>query len=535
MKLIEKRLLVHRLKSLLCVTLVLNAQVWLGGCAGLADPLASASGLIRIDLTPDHPISRALEGSAMAGATAIEIDPAAQQLHFVYPDELRSISAKYTQIGGEFAIHEISIDRLGRSVGMTIDDAKRITTMRTDDGFHWTRPAKWQSKASSSSGTQGYLNANMELMKAAREDDQSRGITVPDRYVTIPGSDETVDLSDLNSSDNKFDASQLLPLPPAFAALVAIWAELGSLLTALLSITFILTLLQLLLGNLGQPQVEPIPPPDGDGPGPSEPPANDCNGNGVEDADDIANGTALDCNGNGAPDSCDIAGSASQDCDANGIPDDCSADTDGDGIIDSCDGCPNDSAKLEPGVCGCGVAASAICATIQSDRDWIYEHLEMGGFNVTNCSATFTATIGGDPLGNTSYSYQWTITPPSDRPGSVFTDISDVINSDQSKFQPPVCPADSSSGSPYIVTVTISGGQAGNSGTATFPIEVRVLGDVNRDGIADTTDMDIVKNVEDGVETDPALMMAADVNCDGSADGLDRQIIQARMAGLVCP
>ena len=35
--------------------------------------------------------------------------------------------------------------------------------------------------------------------------------------------------------------------------------------------------------------------------------------------------------------------------------DPCSIDTDGDGVVDCLDGCPNDPNKLDPGVCGCGV------------------------------------------------------------------------------------------------------------------------------------------------------------------------------------
>ena len=48
----------------------------------------------------------------------------------------------------------------------------------------------------------------------------------------------------------------------------------------------------------------------------------DCNGNGVDDAQDLADGTATDCNGNNVPDACET-------------------DFDNDGVIDDCDNCPN--------------------------------------------------------------------------------------------------------------------------------------------------------------------------------------------------
>lgn len=77
---------------------------------------------------------------------------------------------------------------------------------------------------------------------------------------------------------------------------------------------------------------------------------NDCNGNGVDDAVDISNGTSADCDANGVPDdcqpdcnanliadTCDIADGTSVDCTNNGLPDECEPDCNANGVADSCD------------------------------------------------------------------------------------------------------------------------------------------------------------------------------------------------------
>jgi hypothetical protein len=77
----------------------------------------------------------------------------------------------------------------------------------------------------------------------------------------------------------------------------------------------------------------------------------DCNGNGVDDGQDIAGGTSFDLNGNGIPDECedcngngigdceDLSGGGSADCNGNGVPDECEsgADCNENGIQDLCD------------------------------------------------------------------------------------------------------------------------------------------------------------------------------------------------------
>ncbi len=49
----------------------------------------------------------------------------------------------------------------------------------------------------------------------------------------------------------------------------------------------------------------------------------DCNNNGVPDAQDIAGGSSQDCNADGLPDECNIAWGASRDENGNGVPDEC--------------------------------------------------------------------------------------------------------------------------------------------------------------------------------------------------------------------
>jgi predicted outer membrane repeat protein len=57
----------------------------------------------------------------------------------------------------------------------------------------------------------------------------------------------------------------------------------------------------------------------------------DCNGNGVDDRADIADGFSADCDDNRVPDECDA------DCDHDGRPDGCEADCDGNGTPDDCE------------------------------------------------------------------------------------------------------------------------------------------------------------------------------------------------------
>ncbi|MCH8153415.1 MAG: hypothetical protein IH830_13710 [Planctomycetes bacterium] len=86
--------------------------------------------------------------------------------------------------------------------------------------------------------------------------------------------------------------------------------------------------------------------------------ADDCNGNGIDDALDIAHGDSSDLNANGIPDECedcndngvlddlDIALGTSLDLNGNGIPDECEPDCNGNNVPDDLDILNGDSTDL---------------------------------------------------------------------------------------------------------------------------------------------------------------------------------------------
>lgn len=83
--------------------------------------------------------------------------------------------------------------------------------------------------------------------------------------------------------------------------------------------------------------------------GKGAPVLDDCNRNGLPDAEDLALGRSADCNGDGVPDECQ------PDADSDGVPDDCDrcpggddrVDSDGDGQPDACDVCPLGDDRLD--------------------------------------------------------------------------------------------------------------------------------------------------------------------------------------------
>jgi hypothetical protein len=111
----------------------------------------------------------------------------------------------------------------------------------------------------------------------------------------------------------------------------------------------------------------------------------DCNGNGVRDVQELADGTAMDCNHNFSLDECDLLAGVSEDCDENGVPDACDlqqgveVDCDLNGVLDECQipGIPGTDCDENgvPDICEVAVWPGADC-----DADGVLDRCELPTF-----------------------------------------------------------------------------------------------------------------------------------------------------------
>ncbi len=122
---------------------------------------------------------------------------------------------------------------------------------------------------------------------------------------------------------------------------------------------------------------------------------------------DLQGKGSLDCNTNGIPDEDDIDDGASEDCNENNVPDECETDSDGDGVIDDCDECPDDPDNIEEGDCGCGMPETdsnndgvpdCLVVTVQGSNGAVWTLIPQVGTRLENVEALDPVTDEPLPL-----------------------------------------------------------------------------------------------------------------------------------------
>lgn len=262
------RQIILKSKAVLCVLLVLNLHAWIAGCTGPAEITAPLTGILRVDLSADHALTKALNNSVLIGAEAFEIDPVRKTFRIIFAETNREVTGTYAVTNGAFTITQFTFGRFGRSVTMSLDLSKRVQTIVTDNGFHWQRPGNWPLVAPSSDGVDGYVEANARLLDIAKGVEQGQTST-PGNGTTNPGGDFDAELSALiGNKINSADAGLLLQI---LGTILAIWGPILGMLTALLSIFLVIALIQALIGDLDGSAPRLPPPLPNDEPPPVDP------------------------------------------------------------------------------------------------------------------------------------------------------------------------------------------------------------------------------------------------------------------------
>lgn len=155
--------LLYRLKALLCAALILNINYWAGCGAKVFD----SSRTIRIELSPDHPLTLELNNTAFGGAIALEVDPVANQFRLIYPETDRIIQGGFGDSSDGLALTNLATARRGKNTSMEINPkTKQVTRVISARGDEW-HPDKVFSARELPSGLNGvdaYVAANPELM-----------------------------------------------------------------------------------------------------------------------------------------------------------------------------------------------------------------------------------------------------------------------------------------------------------------------------------------------------------------------------------
>ena len=243
------RQVIFKSKAVLCALLVLNLHAWIAGCTGPAEITAPLSGIVRIELSPDHALTKALNNSVLIGAEAFEIDPVRKSFRVIFAEANREVTGTYAVMNGAFTLTEFSFGRFGRSVTMSLDLSKRVRTIVTDDGFHWQRQAKWPLVERSSDGVEGYVEANVQLLEIAEGLEQDQPPNSGDDP-TNPGSDGDFDAELSALGGTKTNSADASPLLLVLGTILAIWGPISGMLTVLLNIFLVISLIQALVGDV---------------------------------------------------------------------------------------------------------------------------------------------------------------------------------------------------------------------------------------------------------------------------------------------
>jgi len=166
------------------------------------------------------------------------------------------------------------------------------------------------------------------------------------------------------------------------------------------------------------------------------------------------------------------------------------------------------------------------------DGKWMYQNLPAA----TSSSLTASVFVTEDPLGNSSYTYDWGFVLPHDVTMAPTTINGCGDANSFCTFAAPGCDEPnglSDSGRPLTITVTVIGDDHGNTGKAQAEFGIVLLGDVNNDCVVNVADRAIINTFWRLGAAGPFTFKDCNLNCDGTINVADRSIANAIWRGVL--
>ncbi len=174
--------------------------------------------------------------------------------------------------------------------------------------------------------------------------------------------------------------------------------------------------------------------------------------------------------------------------------------------------------------------AGLITVDMSLDGLWMYQNLSGRAAS----SLTGSCSIINDPMGNSSYTYEWKFVLPPDVNMPPTTIAGGQDDDSFWSFAAAECDQPngiSDSGRPFKVKLTVTGDDYGNIGTAEAQFGIALLGDVDNDGIVDVADRSIINAFWRNGSAWDFTLRDCDVYCDGLVDVADRSIANSIWRG----
>ena len=175
----------------------------------------------------------------------------------------------------------------------------------------------------------------------------------------------------------------------------------------------------------------------------------------------------------------------------------------------------------------------ALELSLNIDNRWMYQNLP----GHSNSKLTANVSIIDDPMGNSSYTYEWELILPSDVSTALAILEGGKLSNAFCTFAAASCNEPmslSDSGQSLTVKITILGNDYGNSGTAEVDFGIAMLGDVNNDRTVNAIDRSIINIFWNAGSAEDFTLRDCDLNCNGVADAGDRAIANSIWQGLLC-